>query len=328
VRVGHVTCWHDGEGDHGAARTGVTAIVPAPIDDLFLHPMAAGTAVLNGAGELTGSVEIAEWGMLETPVLLTGTTAVGRCFDAVVDAVFEAVPAAGNGIEDVVIPVVGECDDSWLDDARARTVRVEHAREALRVASRDAPALGAVGAGTGMVAFGCKGGIGSASRYVAELDATVGVLLLANFGSIDRLTVDGRPVGRELAAQGFGGGSRRPAGSCLVVVATDAPLDTHGCSRLARRAGLGLARVGSVGHHGSGEIFLGFSTSTRSPRDARFAEPLALPPAGTWIDGLFAGVVEATEEAALDAIFVASEVTGTAGRVVPAFPVESVRGAR
>ncbi|MCU1428139.1 MAG: family peptidase, partial [Actinomycetia bacterium] len=299
---------------------------PAPIDDLFTQPMAAGSAVLNGAGELTGSVEIAEWGMLETPVLLTGTIAVGRCYDAVVSAVFDAVPEAGNGVEDVVIPVVGECDDSWLDDARARNVRVEDALAALRGATSDAPALGAVGAGAGMIAFDCKAGIGSASRRVDELDATVGVLVLANFGSIDRLTVDGAPVGRRLAAQGFGRGNsqREPAGSCIVVVATDAPLDAHGCSRLARRAGLGLARIGSIGHHGSGEIFLAFSTTSRSPRAPRFTEPMTRPAAGSWIDPLFAGVVEATEEAVLDALCVANTVEGRDGRVAPALPVESL----
>jgi D-aminopeptidase len=319
VRVGHATCWSDAP---HVARTGVTAIVPAPVDDLFRRPMTAGTAVLNGAGELTGSLEIAEWGVLETPVLLTGSLAVGRAYDAIVDAVLDAVPEAGDGDEDVVIPVVGECDDSWLDDARARTVEVAHARAALDAASDDPPALGVAGAGTGMVSFGLKAGIGSASRRVPVLDATVGVLVLANFGDPARLTVAGDPVGRRLAEAGSASGPGSPAGSCIVVVATDAPIDAAACTRVARRAGLGLARVGSVAHHGSGEIFLAFSTTARSSR--RAADPrerVERRPAGSWLDALFDAAVDATEEAVLDALFTADTVVGRAGNTAPALPV-------
>jgi D-aminopeptidase len=149
--------------------------------------------------------------------------------------------------------------------------------------------------------------------------------VLANFGSPDRLTIDGRAIGRELArsGKGFGRGPRSPAGSCIVVVATDAPLDAHNCARLARRAGLGLARTGSIGQHGSGEIFLGFSTSARMSRDARYGDA-GQAAAGRWIDGLFAGVVEATEEAVLDALFVADTVEGINGHTAPGFPVEAL----
>ncbi len=135
VRVGHRTLWIDDvdpEGNPVIGRTGVTAIVPAPLDELFAEPMVGGVSVLNGAGELTGSIELAEWGLLETPILLTGTSSVGRAYDAVVDAVFDAVPSAG--IDDFVIPVVGECDDSWLDQARRRFVTVADARAALDAA--------------------------------------------------------------------------------------------------------------------------------------------------------------------------------------------------
>jgi D-aminopeptidase len=321
VRVGHVTCWHD---TPTVARTGVTAIVPAPLDELFHDPMAVGTAVLNGAGELTGSIAVDEWGTLETPVLLTGTLAVGRAFDGAVGAVLDAVPVAGNGIGDVVIPMVGECDDSWLDDARARHVTAEHATRAIADATNDAPALGAIGAGSGMSVFDCKGGIGSASRFVPELDAVVGVLLLANFGALPQLTVAGDPVGRRLAAEGFGDGPPTPAGSCIVVIATDAPIDAHACRRLSARAGLGLARVGSVGHHGSGEIFVAFSTTARQPRDAEYTDVRAHPATGSWLNPLFEAAIEATEEAALDSMFVADTVTGRDGNTAPAFPVEAL----
>jgi D-aminopeptidase len=318
VRVGHATCWHD---EPTVARTGVTAIVPAPIDELFRAPMCAGSAVLNGAGELTGAISMAEWGLLEVPVMLTGTTSVGRVYDAVNDALFDAVPEMG--VDDVAIPVVGECDDSWLDDARARHVRVEHGRAAIDAASDARPAMGAVGAGAGMIAFGCKAGIGSASRRVERLGAHVGVLVLANFGSVEQLVVNGDPVGRRLAASGFEGGraSLDPAGSCIAVVATDAPLDADTCERLARRAGMGLARTGSIGHHSSGEIFLAFSTTARQPRDP--GDPpqrMVLPAHGSWVNELFAAVVEATEEAVLDALFAAGTVVGRDGNTAPGLP--------
>jgi D-aminopeptidase len=322
IRVGHATCWHD---QPTIARTGVTAILPAALDDLFLRPMAAGTAVLNGAGELTGSIAVDEWGLLETPILLTGTIAVGRAYDGAVTALFDAVPDAGDGRQDVFVPVVGECDDSWLDDARARHVTVDTAIAAIANATDDPPALGAIGAGSGMVVFDCKGGIGSASRYVRDLDATVGVLVLANFGDITRLTVDGDRVGERLAADGFGAGPPVPAGSCIAVVATDVPIDAHTCPRLARRAGLGLARLGSTASHGSGEIFIAFSTTARMPRDARAEDRQPRPTPGSWMSSLFAAAVEATEEAALDALFTAQSVTGRSGNTAPAFPVEAMR---
>lgn len=313
VRVGHVTRW---EGD--TTRTGVTAVVPGDLADVWWRPMAYGTAVLNGTGELTGSLKAAEWGQLETPILLTSTGAVGRGYDALVDAVFEAVPEAGD--DHLLIPVVGECDDSWLDEARRRAVTVDDCRRAIAEASTDAPALGVVGAGTGMVSFGVKGGIGSASRRVDELDATVGVLLLANHGDLPELTVAGEPVGRRLRAEGFVDAWAEPEGSCVVIVATDAPLDAHGCTRLARRAGLGLARGGSIAHHGSGEIFGAFSTAVRGER--RPSGPTASHEVvyHRAIDALFGAAVEAVEEAALDALLVSDTVTGFRGHTAPGLP--------
>jgi D-aminopeptidase len=315
VRVGQVTVWADDE--RGIARTGVTAIVPDAVRSMFERPMAAGMAVLNGAGELTGSVELQEWGILETPILLTGTTSVGRAYDALVD---EAIDA---GIDEPVIPVVGECDDSWLDDLRRRSVTVAHARQAIADATDGPVAAGAVGAGTGMITMGHKAGIGTASRVLDGL-GTVGVLLLCNFGGLRDLRLGGVHVGEALACDRE---QQLPpydtGGSCVGIVMTDLPLDARQLQRVARRVGLGLARVGSVAHHGSGDIFAAVSTTNRCDRDATGVQHLQLLADGS-LDDVFAAVVDAAEEAVHDALFVADTVTGTAGHVVPGLPVERV----
>ena len=187
VAVGHATVWFDEPappGGRGVARTGVTAIVPFSPGELFGAPVPVGAAVLNGAGELTGFLQAQEWGSLETPILLTRTMGVGRVFDGVVDVMLAADPAVGA--EDVVIPTVGECDDSWLSDGRVgagRGGRRSAARSRRRAVRMVGPVVeGAVGAGTGMVCLGFKGGIGSASRDVSPTGYRVGALVLANFG--------------------------------------------------------------------------------------------------------------------------------------------------
>jgi len=298
VQVGHVTVWRDEPGGRGIARTGVTAIVPAPAEGLFDAPLPAGAAVLNGAGEMTGFLPVSEWGLIETPVHLASTMAVGRVYDGAVSAAVAADPAVGT--EEVVIPVVAECDDSWLSDSAVVQVDAADAGRALAAARGGPVAEGAVGAGTGMVCFGWKGGIGTASRVIPAAGASVGVLVLANFGSAPDLRVDGVPVGRALPPPAQF--PSRPAGSCIAVVATDAPLSSAQLERLARRAGLGLARTGSVAHHGSGEIFLAFATSGRRPRadtGRRSAE-------GSFLDAglnpMFAAAVDASEEAVLNAL--------------------------
>jgi len=289
VTVGHVT----------VERTGVTAVVPPTL------PAPAGTAVLNGAGELTGSLEIREWGGLGTPVYLTSTHAVGRVYDGAVSVAMAADP--GVGVDRVVIPVVGECDDSWLSDARVAHVQPDDVARAAADASFDF-GQGAVGAGAGMVCFDWKGGIGSSSRRAGE--HTVGVLLLTNFGSSEQLRVDGVPVGELL--------DERPeeapdlGGSCIAVLATDAPLTPPQLERLARRAGLGLARAGSVAHHGSGEIFVAFAASVERSFPDRELNPL------------FQAAVDATEEAVLCSLWAAVDTTGREGRLVRALPHEKV----
>ena len=351
VRVGHATVWRDEPpppNGRGVARTGVTVIVPYEAGGLFGEPVPVGGAVLNGAGEVIGLTSIAEWGVLETPIFLTSSMSIGRVHDAAIDALVDADPRMG--VDDALMPVVGECDDGGLNNTRRQQIEPEDVRRALADASgpeRGAVPAGVVGAGTGMICFELKGGIGSASRLVriGGQDRTVGVLALTNFGALERLTVAGVPVGRVLAedgwpAAGLGAGDglpaavvpaapvgpagdRRDRGSCIVVVATDAPLGSHQLERLARRAGLGLARTGSVAGHRSGEIFVAFSTGLRVPRDG--------PPLRTqttvndehlW--PLFAAVVEATEEAVLDSLFVADTVVGRDGNAVPGLPVARV----
>ena len=309
VRVGHVTVVRD---EPVVVRSGVTALAPADPATLYDRPLAAGTAVLNGAGEMTGSLQVREWGKLETPVYLTATMAVGRVYDGAVAAAIAA--DARVGVEEVVIPVVGECDDSWLSDPRGIHVEAADAGRALAAAGAEFE-RGAVGAGTGMVCFGFKGGIGTSSR-VAGVGA-VGALVLANFGVTPELRIDGVPVGRLLE----GGGPGRPAGSCIVVLAVAAPLSSAQLERVARRAGLGLARTGSVAHHGSGEIFLAIATDR-----AGGAEPVrgAAPVEDGALDPLFAAAVEATEEAVIDALWSAETVQGREGRVARALPHDDV----
>jgi len=318
VAVGHVTVVRD-EPDppegRGVARSGVTAVVPGPVERLWGEPLSAGTAVLNGAGELTSSVEIMEWGLLSTPVYLTATMSVGRVFDGAVAAAVASDPALG--VDHVVIPTVGECDDSWLNDARVVQVEADDAGRAVADAAGSTEVVeGAVGAGTGMICCDWKGGIGSSSR-ITEEGHVVGVLVLANYGVKSDLRVDGVPVGRLLEDPGR---SRGPAGSCIAVVATDAPLGAAQLTRIARRAGLGLGRTGSVAHHGSGEIFVAFSTTARAVRGE--ARPQGVAEDG--LDSLFQATVEATEEAVMNALWRAETTTGRMGRVVERLPHEPV----
>ena len=319
VGLGHATVWRDEPpppAGRGIARTGVTCLVLA--EDAFPRPVPAGGAVLNGAGECTGFITAAEWGSAETPVYLTSTLQLGRVYDSACRIELEVNPSAAV---DFTIPVVAECDDSWLNDARR--MQVEHedvvAAYGAALASRGSsapPDEGAVGSGTGMSCLGYKGGIGTASRVVGE--HTVAVLLMTNFGVREELVVNGVQVGKALGpvvppGSGDGSDARKPAGSCIGIVVTDAPVDGASCARLARRVGLGLARAGSVAHHGSGEIFLAFGTGMRLDRDGR---PDGTPvTTGRALDPLFGAVVEAAEEAVLNSMFAAPTVVGRDGNV-------------
>jgi D-aminopeptidase len=334
VGLGHATVWRDEPpppAGRGAARTGVTVLDPG--GDLFAAPVPAGGAVLNGAGECTGLLAAQEWGLAESPVFLTSTMQLGRVYDAACELLIEEQPAIGAA--DVIIPIVAECDDSFLNDSRRMQVSAADARQALAAARASAggtAAEGAVGAGTGMSCLGYKGGIGTASRVLPG-GATVGVLTLTNFGDRDRLTVAGLPAGRLLpdpaaavATPGTPGPRTTrpgPAGSCIVVVITDGPLDPAACQRLARRAGLGLARTGSTADHGSGEIFLALATGLRARRGQ---PPARTPVAGRELDDYFAAVTEATEEAVLNSMLEAVTVTGRNGNTSYQLPASDLRG--
>lgn len=306
VGLGHATVHRD---EPLVARTGVTCLLLA--EDAYHRPLPAGGAVLNGAGECTGFLTAAEWATAETPVYLTSTMQLGRVYDAACKIALEAHPEVAD---EVVIPVVGECDDSWLNDCRRMHVTktdVRAAHEAARASrgSGTPPDEGAVGAGTGMSCLGFKGGIGTSSRITAD-GHTVAVLLLTNFGSREQLTVAGVSVGRLLPPAPAE--PPKPAGSCIGLVVTDAPVDGASCARLARRVGLGLARVGSVAHHGSGEIFLGVGTGLRLDRDQ---QPDGVPLSGRALDPLFTAVVESAEEAVLNSMLTAPTTVGRDGHV-------------
>ncbi len=341
ISVGHQSVWRDEPGPpagRGIARTGVTAIVPFRPQDLFHDRVAAGAAILNGAGEMIGISSIGEWGLIETPIFLTSSMAIGRVYDGAVEALVEQIPEAG--LDDALMPVVAECDDGYLNTSRTVQVTAADVRSALagaRDASAGPVASGVVGAGVGMHGFEFKGGIGNASRSVAvdirprfgtsgrrvtpDLPAFhLGVLTLTNFGRIERLTIAGVAVGAVLAGEGWPAMSQREQGSCIVVIATDAPLLPSQLTRLARRAGLGLARAGSTGGNGSGEIFVAISTTVRSRRGGG---PLVATSHlhDEFIDPLFAAVVEATEEAVIDSLFVADTVVGRDGHRLAGLPI-------
>ncbi|GDX31174.1 D-aminopeptidase [Actinomycetes bacterium] len=315
VGVGHSTVVYDEPAPpagRGIARTGVTVVDPG--GDALAEPVPAGVAVLNGAGELTGRSQIEEWGFTETPIFLTSTMQVGRVYDAACQLLMSGTSTFGE----VIIPVVGECDDSWLSDPRAMHVTFDDVSTALNAARAGGEfAQGAVGAGTGMSCLGWKGGIGSASRLLPD-GHVVGVLLLTNFGISQQLTINGVHVGQHLDR----GGIIEPpaAGSCIGIAITDAPIDAAGCERLARRIGLGLARTGSVAHHGSGEIFVALANGLRA---SGCGGPAIT---GRGLDSYFAAVVEASEEAVIASLINAHPITGYQGRIINALPIDEVRG--
>jgi D-aminopeptidase len=301
----------------GPARTGVTAVL-AHGGDLFHERVRAGVFAANGVGEVVGSTAIREWGLIETPILLTNSQSVGVAYDATVRWMMARDPQVG--IEDVAMPVVGECDDSLLNDARAMHVLPEHVLAALDSAAAGPVAEGCVGAGTGMVCYDFKSGIGTSSRVVRIYDEcyTLGVLLLTNFGSRARLTVDGVPVGRHIT-------DLMPLehreGSCIAVCATDVPLSSRQCERLAKRCSLGLAVTGSYASDSSGEIMLAFSTAARLPRST--TAPLAHVRVGDdAIDQLFEAAVDATTEAVINALCAAGTTAGRGGSRVFALPLD------
>ena len=329
VLVGHSTIIK-GEGKlhagKGPVRTGVTAILPNR-SNIFMDRLAGGAFVLNGAGEVSGLTQVVEWGLIETPILLTNTMSVGACSDALARYMVEQHPGIGEE-HDVIIPVVGECDDSYLNDIAGRHVKNEHVREAIANAKSGPVVEGAVGGGTGMITCDFKAGIGTSSRKLPEVFGgyTLGVLVMSNFGKMHNLRVAGMPVGEVLAEKMKHLPRRQNSyGSIIAVVATDAPLLPHQLSRLCKRVGLGIGRVGSYAAHGSGEIVVGFSTANVIPRRTRKMVYKMKILLDQRLDPLYEAVMEATEEAILNSMCMATEMTGVNGNYVPALPLDDVR---
>ncbi|MFJ3463930.1 P1 family peptidase [Achromobacter spanius] len=315
VTVGHCTL------ASGPLQTGVTVVRPHG-GDLFLDKTPAAATVLNGFGKSTGLVQVQELGVLETPIGLTNTFGVGTVANAQIRAAVAANPGIGRGMA-TVNPLVFECNDGYLNDIQAMAVQESHYGEALAAAGKQF-AQGAVGAGRGMSSFSFKGGIGSASRVAQIKDGpqyAVGALVLSNFGRLPNLTVAGRPFGRRLASQLDQGLAQQgenaviapEKGSIILLVATDAPLDSRQLRRLSLRAGAGLARTGSVFGHGSGDIALAFSTAYTIPQLAESAMPAIAMLHEARIDPLFEAAAEACEQAIIAALWHAEGVTGRDG---------------
>lgn len=319
VTVGHVTIV---EGDR--VRTGVTAVVPHT-GNVFQDKVAGAVFVGNAFGKLAGSTQVDELGTIETPIVLTNTLSVGTAIDAIVRY---TITQPGNENVRSVNALVGETNDGGLNDIRGGHVTRDHVLAAITGAKPGPVDEGSVGAGTGTQAFGWKGGIGTASRHLpASMGGyTLGVLVQSNFGGV--LSIDGVPIGKLLGRHPFARATRSVEsadGSCMIVVATDAPLDARDLKRLAARALFGLARTGSSYSNGSGDFSIAFSTAAELR--SRFGEsaPRArtiLPPDG--ISPLFQAALEATEEAVYNSLLRATSVT-SGGRMVEAIPIDRVR---
>ena len=326
VLVGHETI-HEGDGDlnpgSGPFRTGVTVVLPHG-GNIFEQKVPAATFVMNGFGKSVGFPQIDELGVLESPIALTGTLNVGIVADGLVQHAIAGSPDIGIRTSSFN-PVVGECNDGNLSDLQGRPVTQDHVLRAIEKAADGVVQEGVVGAGTGMVLYGFKGGIGTSSRTLpAELGGyTVGVLVLGNFGTRNQLVIGGVPIGRQLA-------DWEPApdvpesGSIMVVVATDAPMLDRPLRRIARRAPLGLARTGSVAGHGSGDFIIAFSTNPRIshiPEGNTFTFEQVVE-TGALINALFQATVEATEEAVISALFASRTVVGWGGHTRHGLPIE------
>ncbi len=321
VKVGHSTII---EGDD--IRTGVTAIIPGP-GNLYTHPIPAWIHVGNGYGKLVGETQVREFGEIETPILLTCTLCVWSAANGLKDWVYEQ-PGMG---EHTVNPIVGETNDAWVNNMWADPVQKKHVFEALNNASGGPVEEGSVGAGTGTQAFAWKGGIGTSSRVLPDSlgGYTIGVLVQTNYGGV--LTINGAPVGRELGQYSYrsdleaaGEEDKQEDGSIMIVVATNAPLNARSLDRIAMRALMGLARTGSFASNGSGDYVIAFSTDPAVRRPRESDAPVTTPSlVNASMSPLFAATAEATEEAIYNAIFKATTVSSSRGRL-EAIPVEDL----
>jgi D-aminopeptidase len=318
VAVGHITL-----NEEPSTRTGVTAIVPHP-GNIFQSKVPAGIYVENGFGKLAGISQVVELGNIETPIILTNTLSIAAGISGVVEY---TLAMAGNEKVQSVNAVVGETNDGYLNDIRAQYVKKEHVLAAIRNAKSGRIEEGNVGAGTGTVCFGFKGGIGTSSRILPKSAGgyTVGVLVQTNFGGV--LSIDGVPVGEKMKKFYMSQALRDSAdGSCMIVIATDAPLDARNLTRLAKRSLLGLGRTGGIASNGSGDYAIAFSTDEQNR---------VLHSSGSKIDSvnflrndeitpLFLAVIEATEEAIINSLFMATTMSGKENHMVESLPIEEV----
>lgn len=318
VKVGHTT-----KIEGSSIRTGVTAVIPFD-GNIFQQKVPAAIFAGNGFGKLTGSTQVAELGNVETPIILTNTLNVSTAMDAIIDYTLHQ---SENESVQSVNAVIGETNDGYLNDIRGRHVSKADVLTAISNAQSGKIAEGNVGAGTGTVCFGFKGGIGTASRKLPSGlgGYTVGVLVQTNFGGV--LEINGAPVGKELGKFNFSNQLLNNVdGSCMVVVATDAPLDSRNLERLAKRAFLGIGKTGGIASNGSGDYIIAFSTATGLRVAHSVKERLLKQEVlnNDLTSPLFMAVIEATEEAIINSLFAAQTMTGRDNHTVPALPLEKV----
>lgn len=329
VVVGHTTLI-EGDGDlvpgSGPVRTGVTAVLPHE-GNLYTSPVVAAAHVINGFGKAVGLAQMMELGLLESPILITNTLNVGRVWDAAVDFLIEQNPRSGI-TSPTPNPVVLECHDGFLNDAQGRHVNAEHVFAAIRNARRDA-AEGCVGAGTGMTAFGYKSGVGTSSRVLPRRYGgyTVGCLVVPNYGRRGDLIMGGIPIGRllEVSDAAVREQPRSEDGSIIVIIGTDAPLSSRQLGRIAKRSVVAIGRTGSVVSHGSGDFVVAFSTAHRRPSTESERSFHKEQLHDRRLTPLFGATVEATEEAILNALCLATSMTGRDGNFAPELPLKRVK---
>ncbi|WP_409295323.1 P1 family peptidase [Peribacillus sp. SCS-26] len=311
VTVGHVTL------SEGNMQTGVTAIIPHP-GNIFREKLVAASHVINGFGKTMGTIQMSELGGLETPIILTNTLAIGTAADALIEYMLQQNPEIGR-TTGTVNPVIGECNDMYLNDVRAGYVKKEHIFQAIGNASVHF-AEGTAGAGTGMLCYSLKGGIGTASRQFSLQHGTytIGVLVLSNFGILSDLLINGRAIGKELKAELLKSWEEKDKGSVMVIAATDLPVSERQLTRLIKRSVAGLSRTGSIITHGSGEVVIGFSTAVRIPHDNPGTHLTIRTIHEEDMDIAFRAIGEAAEEAVLNSLITADQVTGRDGNERPA----------
>ena len=313
VLVGHFTLNKDKN-----IRTGVTAIIPHT-GNIFMEKVPAAVYVANGFGKLTGSTQVQELGNIETPIVLTNTLSVPVAAEALIEYSLKK-----NENIRSVNPVVGETNDGYLNDIRGLHIKKRHVNAAIENASSNKVMQGSIGAGTGTVCFGYKGGIGTSSRKLpANMNSyTVGVLVQTNFGGI--LQIDGVPVGEELNPYYLADNLKQADGSCMIIVATDAPLDSRNLLRLAKRSMFGLARTGGISSNGSGDYIIAFSTANKISHISDSSVITTTTLRNDQMSSLFLAVIEATEEAIINSLFTAETTLGNKDHKIEKLPIEKV----